>query len=386
MVCFLHRMKLLVACVCYLLFTMTGCGSGSFDLKLTSPLNYQVFQRQTRQNGILTVAGSSITPIDSMEVKISGMSISGPLPDVWQSISVNKSANTFHADILTPAGGFYTVVVRKTNKVLVSETSVAHVGVGEVFVVSGQSNSTNYGESRQIAQSNMVTALGPKGWQIANDPQPDVQDGSDGGSFIPSFGDAMYKRYGVPIGVASVGRGGTSVRQWLPKGTPVEVMPSYQAYIYYSQSGDVLSDGELYSYMHTQIARLGRNGFRALLWHQGESDSNQPEGHNITGDTYQKMMEKLISSEQADADWDFPWFVAKATYNSPTDPSCPPIQMAQQELWQNGPALQGPDTDQLMMQYRSDKGQGTHFNGAGLRLHGQLWAESVSRYLDNQLR
>ena len=43
-----------------------------------------------------------------------------------------------------------------------------------------------------------------------------------------------------------------------------------------------------------RIRQLGPGGFRALLWHQGEGDSRQSEGHEISGAEYRRMMERLI--------------------------------------------------------------------------------------------
>lgn len=367
----------------FILRFLTGCGVT--DVTLSSPLEYQVFQRQTKTQGIVTIEGRSLFPADSVEALFSGQSIIGKLPDVWSKVTLDPTGE-FHADLPIPAGGFYTLTIRMAHGGGFSETSVSHIGVGEVFVVAGQSNSTNYGEVRQTTKSGMVTNVSSQGWRVANDPQLGVQDQSKQGSFIPSFGDAMYKKYGVPIGVASVGHGSTSVRQWLPLGTPVQVMPTYQAYVYNDTSGILVSDGVLYSNLVAQIKLLGKGGFRAVLWHQGESDANQPEGHDISADTYKSMMQSLIASARADAGWNFPWFVAEATYHAPDDQSCPPIEAVQQELGVSGPALQGPNTDALTMQYREKNGQGIHFNDAGLQLHGRLWSQQVSTYLDNELR
>jgi hypothetical protein len=128
----------------------------------------------------------------------------------------------------------------------------------------------------------MVTTFSGTEWSLANDPQPGVQDNSRKGSFIPSFGDALYRRYHVPIGIASVGHGSTSVRQWLPADTPIHVMPTMTRYIKTDANGTLVSDGTLLAGMMLRIHQLGIHGFRALLWHQGESDSHQPPNMRST--------------------------------------------------------------------------------------------------------
>ena len=79
------------------------------------------------------------------------------------------------------------------------EASVEHVGVGEVFIVAGQSNAGNYGSERQSVKTGHVASFNGVQWALADDPQGGA-DGS-GGSFIPAFGDAMNMRFHVPIGV-----------------------------------------------------------------------------------------------------------------------------------------------------------------------------------------
>jgi len=360
--------------------------SGALSIALTSPLQYQVFQRRTRLAGTVAVRGTAPGAV-RVEARIEGDSLSGPLPTRWQQVPLDRKTNRFDAELPTTAGGFYTVEVRATDAHNQNVTAtVANVGVGEVFVVSGQSNSTNYGEVPQQTQTGMVTSFDGSSWALANDPQPGTQDGSRKGSFIPAFGDALYRRYHVPIGIASVGHGSTSVRQWLPAGTPADNMPTMTRYIVRRRDGVLVSDGTLFNGMMQRIHQLGSHGFRSLLWHQGESDAHQPPEHEIAATTYAGMMQMLIHAARKQAGWDFPWFVAQATYHTPDDPGCPPIRDAQRSLWESGLALEGPDTDTLTSAYRQNNGKGTHFNDAGLKAHGELWAAKVSSYLDSVLK
>jgi Carbohydrate esterase, sialic acid-specific acetylesterase len=356
------------------------------DITLTSPLDYQVFQRRSLLKGRVEVVGQIHVAADQVEARLSGMSLSGPLPDKWKRLSFDKSSGNFHSALDTTAGGFYKLQIKALRAHHpVAEITVPHVGMGEVFVISGQSNSTNYGEVPQSTQTGMVVSFNGTSWQIANDPQPGVQDNSKKGSFIPAFGDALYEKYHVPIGVASVGHGSTSVRQWLPAGEPVDVMPTMTKFVTRDANNNLVSDGTLFNGMMKRIDQLGKHGFRALLWHQGESDANQPPGHQMAASTYRRMMIKIIRQSRKGAGWKFPWLVAEATYHSPQDQGSPPIQEAQRSLWQSGIALEGPDTDTLGSQYRQNNGKGVHFNDIGLKAHGALWAEAVERYLDTVL-
>jgi hypothetical protein len=298
-------------------------------------------------------------------------------------LKIDPQSHEFQGEIPVAAGGWYVMEVRLSRHgQTVAQQTIPHIGVGEVFVVAGQSNATNYGEVRQQTHSGMVAALGPAGWQLANDPQPAVQDTSTKGSFIPPFGDALHEKCHVPIGVVAVGHGSTSVRQWLPKGERFSSPTTMSKFVHEASPGSWESDGTLFDGMIAWIQRLGPSGFRALLWHQGESDAHQAAEHDITSDEYKRLMKLLIERARSQAGWDFPWFVAQATYHKPDDPSCPAIREAQQSLWREKIALEGPDTDRLVGNNRQTGGQGVHFSNQGLVAHGKMWAEKVAAYLN----
>jgi hypothetical protein len=225
-----------------------------------------------------------------------------------------------------------------------------------VFFGAGQSNTTNSGgEGGLQTETKMVSTFGGENWRLADDPQPGVHDKSQGGSFWPAFGDALYKRYKVPIGVAVTGHGGTSVNQWQ-------------------------RDGELFNWMLLRMRQLGKVGFRAVLWHQGESDVAMAK------DEYRDKLSQIILDSRSAAGWDVPWFVARVSYHNPSSQTFESTRSAQQELWARGIAYEGPDTDTLRGDNRDGGGKGIHFSPKGLRAHGLMWAEKVSAYLDRVLR
>jgi serine/threonine protein kinase len=326
------------------------------DLLLQSPREYQVFQRKGRLDGVIHLRGQVRPECDRAEVRLTGPSLIGPLPGDWQPLPLGPKDRTFDQKVPIRAGGWYKLEVRalKGDKVAVQAT-VDHVGVGEVFVGAGQSNSTNCGPERLKQTSGMVSTFDGRSWRLADDPQPGVHDKSQGGSYWPAFGDALYARFKVPIGIASTGHSGTSVHQWTP-------------------------GGELYRWMMGRIKELGPHGFRALLWHQGESDVN------LSADEYADKLGKIIRASHNDAGWDFPWFVAQVSYHNPEHPSFPGVRAGQKKLWDEGLALEGPDTDQLRGDNRDQGGRGIHFSAKGLRAHGRLWADKVGAYLERVLQ
>ena len=135
-----------------------------------------------------------------------------------------------------------------------------------------------------------------------------------------------------------------------------------------------------------RMKQLGPRGFRAVLWHQGESDANQKDPtRTLPGDRYRLYVTQLIRDSRREIGWEAPWFVAQVSYHVPGDESSPDIRAAQASLWQDRIALEGPDSDALRGQLRERNGQGVHFSGEGLRVHAATRAEKVSPWIEQEL-
>lgn len=364
-------------------------------LNLTSPLDYQVFQRQTASNGaviidcsIETTARGGLTNFDGLVARLVIVSTNGDAPGPWRQLPFDNRVRRFHAEIPSYAGGWYRLEVQllgSDGKIgnVVTEADVEHVGVGEVFVIGGQSNSANHGEEKQRAKSPLVVSFGDGHWQPAADPEPGAT--GKGGSFMPAFGDAMAEKFHVPIGLVAIGVGSTSVREWLPRGDAMAAPPDTGRNTILVAPNSWVSTGELFDHIVDVEKQFGTNGFRALLWHQGESDSHEAPDRRISPDTYRKYLQRVIESSRAAAGWRVPWFVAQASYHSPQDTGSPELRAAQKSLATDGIALAGPNTDELGPEFRQNHGKGIHLNARGLQRHGQMWAELVGTWLEQEL-
>ncbi len=351
-------------------------------ITMFSPLEHQVIQRSSRKKGSLIIRGElagSAAKSWTVEARLCVES----QPGKWRKISVNQTQSNFQAIWNAPAGGWHRLEVRAfsgTN--LVAESAIEHIGVGEVFVIAGQSNSANYGAEKQTSRTGLVTAFDGKRWRPAQDPQPGA--GGEGGSFIPPFGDAMAERFRVPIGIMACGVGATSVREWLPKGSRFPNPPTLTGQVQ-QVPGGWESKGSIFAAFNARMKQLGPRGFRAVLWHQGESDANQADPtRTLPGPLYREYLEKLIRTSRREIGWNAPWFVAQVSYHVPGDEGSPDIRAAQAALWKNGVALAGPDTDALKGDLRENGGRGVHFSGPGLREHAARWFEKVAPWLEKQ--
>lgn len=353
-------------------------------LMIDSPLSHQVIQRNSRNEAEVRlhgVLGSEVATADSIECRVS---IGHRVQD-WRPVQAKLGDSEFEAFVTLPQGAGYVLLVRALRKgAVVANASIKHVHVGEVFVVAGQSNSANHGEEKQVTKSGRVTSFDGKTWRIANDPQ--LGASGEGGSFLPPLGDALAEKFDVPVGFVSCGVGATSVREWLPKGTQFRSPPTLEGNVEKLASGEWASKGELYDRFVTRMKQLGPNGFRAVLWHQGESDANQPDpARSLSQQEYREDLESLIRQSRKDLAWDAPWFVAQASYHTPGDEGSEAIRAAQASLWKDNIALEGPDSDAIKGAFREANGQGVHFSGKGLREHAAKWFEKLAPWLQQQL-
>ncbi|MCA9009248.1 MAG: neutral/alkaline non-lysosomal ceramidase N-terminal domain-containing protein [Planctomycetaceae bacterium] len=275
----------------------------------------------------------------------------------WTGMIPTIAGNTFQAVARVPAGGWYRLECRcRVGDNVLAIGGVEPIGVGEVFVVAGQSYATNCNDERLTVadpQQRVVAFDSAKQtWAVANDPQP-VFDGSDGGSIWPPLGDALAKEFGVPIGFANVAIGGSSSAQWLPEGN---MLPR------------LISAGE----------SLG--SFRAVLWQQGESDviaKNTTEGYVANIRTIRDTAAKAWGDSP-------PWLLAKSThhptvYNDPDGEGR--IRAGIDELIKHPAFLAGPDTDTLTGDNRGDINSRRHFTGIGQRRAAEMWLASIRQEL-----
>jgi hypothetical protein len=272
------------------------------------------------------------------------------VPEGIKSVKLKKrSGCIYKGTISAKKGPWYTLVVEehRGNK-NVAQKRIKHIGVGDIFLLAGQSNSANSGGEKMKSQTGMVMALGKKKWHIAHDPQP-LATGKGGSPWAP-MGDQLVKIWHHPIGLVSVGVGGSAVGEWDPE------------------------SGQYYPRMQEALNRLKPHGLRAVLWHQGESDA--VAGTSV--DVYKRTLLKVITQSRADWGEMLSWIVARASFVP--DETVPKVNFqqvrtAQTEVCAEEKVYPGPDTDDLLgNRWRHDL---LHFGREGLPEHGRRWAQVI---------
>lgn len=374
----MHPSRLFVSCVAVAALRTTVATAAA--ITVSQPVDLQVVQRAADGMGLVTVAGAmSEMPEEgnSIEVRI----VDGTTAGQWLRPDVTFEGRSFATVLTLPAGGWYRLECRLLrNGSPVAESAVDRVGVGEVFVVAGQSNSANHGEGRNRPRSDRVVTCEGRTWRQAEDPQPGASGG--GGSFMPALGDMLVEALDVPVGFVACGIGATSVREWLPQGERFPNPPTLEGNVRRLPEGGWESSGRPFAAFVARIKPLGPRGFRAVLWHQGESDANQADPtRTLAGPLYRASLEKVIRESRREIGWDAPWFVAQASYHVPGDEASPEIRAAQASICRDGIALAGPDSDALKGDLREAGGKGVHFSAKGLREHAARWAEKILPWL-----
>ena len=333
------------------------------EARLTAPAPYRVFQRRgfdprqahdhaeggPRRGGadveLAWTASVDETPV--WQARIVGLEGAFGVSTEWIDLEATESGAAWQSRLRIEAGGWYRLELRG---LLGTQTVVAGavepVGVGEVFVVAGQSYAEGANDEllRVTEPAGRVTALDFESgsWQVAHDPQPRA---GTGGTIWPPLGDLLVPLLQVPVGFVNVAVGGTAIRQWQP--------------------GEQLHDRLL------KGAR-GVGDFRAVLWQQGESDVIE----KTSTATYVERLQTLRGGFAQATGNEAPWLLAQSTmhptvYNDPAGEAR--IRRAIEMLWEEPGFARGPNTDLLTGETRGGVGTRRHFTGVGQRRAAQLW-------------
>jgi hypothetical protein len=336
------------------LVLVAGCSMPhDAEVRFDSPQERQVFQRGPSGRAEVSIEGSATASLMALQVRAR---LGDGRFTVWSCVALQREIDgqrRFGTTLSVPSGGWYELQWREGEGDR-KRVGVRRFGVGEVFVVAGQSNSTNCGNPSTPIYNDRVSAFDGQRWHHAHDPMPGVQDHTTGGSPWPQFADLLQRSLRVPVAVASVGHGDSSILDWQPGIPPRE-----------EGVGKALYPG-----LRDRLAALG--DIRAVLWHQGETDARE----GMSEDEYVESFVRLKDALRKDTGASPPWLVARVSFlprNS--EAAMLEIRRAQQRLWAEGYALRGPDTDDLQGVLRA--GDHTHFSRLGLEVHAERWFAMV---------
>ena len=232
-------------------------------------------------------------------------------------------------------------------------------GVGDVFLVAGQSNAVSpiTFEPPVAGRTGLVAVTPHHGDDDAHagvEPDidtmffPSAEKPARAGACWVRLGDLLAKT-GVPVGFVIVARSATNSDCWNP------------------------ASGACWPLMARALAA---RKYRAVLWHQGESDAlgHFPEEKSLANLT------ALVTASR-DIAPGIPWIVAHNSLRNDIPYADQPVRKAQAALVGQGLACAGPDTD-TMREHRDWVGV-ADFGGSGLAAHGEKWFPAVRAFLDS---
>ncbi|CCH55036.1 conserved repeat domain protein [Fibrisoma limi BUZ 3] len=339
------------------------------QLIITNPVQRMVFQRNQANQATIIVTGTAPPAATLIEARLVPLVVGQGQPTNWVALPRLASSTAFQGP-LTASGGWYRLDVRAKNGATVLEQKqVFRVGIGEVFVVAGQSNALGGFEPGLGAGDDRVSCVDFRQERALDEQMfpllfSKISSGTNIGPSNPPYiwgplGDKLVARLNVPVLFLGAAQGGTSSTQWRQSAEGINDPDNNQP-IPYRCLGVAL------------LHYVARTGMRAVLWHQGESD-------NLNGISTQQYVDNIqyviTKSRQQTGFTRLPWLVSRVSYiNNSTSSS---IISAQNRLIAEVPdVFAGPSTDDMLNENR--RADGVHFSSIGMVRLTDRWNENLT--------
>lgn len=347
-------------------------------IKITYPESRAVFQRENDNTTTIYVSGNYYQPIDSVQARVQAEATGQGLNTDWVTIQRNPQGGVFQGP-LRAKGGWYRLEIQAfAGGTIVGDDVVRKVGVGEVFIITGQSNAQGFQNFGAVGAAddrvNCVTYDNSNTNSLADPPLPAFQQLSAGAVIGPRgrsawcwgvLGDLIAKQYQVPVLFINTGWEATIIRNWKESADGLPTLKWFNSQPY--------PPGMPYANLVIALRYYcSLQGLRAVLWQQGEND-NYPL--NSTRQAYSNDMQYIVNKTRADTHRYPAWVLARSSYN--TGRVSQDIIQAQNDVINtyNNNVFAGPFTDNI--QIPRFEGE-VHFGGEGLKQLGQAWFESLN--------
>ncbi len=353
------------------------------QIKVNFPVNRAVFQRNLQNEADVQIAGSLPKKADRVEARFTPINSQGFDDGTWHGIHFNPNQGFFLGSVRV-RGGWYKLEVRAFYTDGQSETiSVEKVGVGEVFMIAGQSNAQGINNRGEVGASddrvNCVNALNRLNEFSSINTSLTISQLSQNTNIAPygqgawcwgELGDKLAQRYNVPILFFNSGWNGTMSINWQESSQRAFTWDAiFQTFFPYQ-----------YPYQNLRYALNYYGslfGVRAVLWQQGEADvnpgiPNRKEGYN--------NLKTLIEQSRKDYGGNIPWVVSKTSYVLGATSN--EVLAYQQDIIDtpNLNVFQGPSTDVIQI----PRPDGVHFGNTptskGLSDLANAWNQSLSGF------
>lgn len=377
------------------------------QVSIYRPIDNSVLQRDNNNSSSVTIAGQLYDKngvsstygnlLPTIQYRIQKLSptnstyISTPVNWTYYSCNYGGLFN-FTVNL---SGGWYQLDVQGTVKGVQAATSIKF-GVGEVFIIAGQSN------AQGVTNSSMYNGTGalPYDGVVADLHQdnagclagyplyPHFNKLSIGSPIAPQgpnnwcytvLGNQIVDNTNVPVAFFNAAQQGTGARNW------VESISNPNGYTNstYQISGPSIcangGPGHPYIALKKSIQFYGSLfGSRGILWHQGENDAHDAYYNITTGAEYESRLRTIINQTRTDfGHSDLSWWISKVSRTDETSATSyitsPTILTAQGDVQTDSYNKPGPYTDSIDPRNSND----VHFTGNGLQTLGANWYNNI---------
>ncbi len=271
------------------------------SITMTSPVAYQTFQRDSDGEADIAISGTyaGTTVPTTIQARFDG--------GTWTVIDASPSGGTF-SGTLSGQTGQGTLEVRFTNATSVTH-SAANVGIGDVFLIAGQSNAEGHGDNNQsYSASDTCTMYRASAWSELADPTGPRTFGSA----YPPLATLLAADQSVPIAIINMAVASTAIDVW-------------------DGAGAAQYDNAV-----AAVTAAGCNGIKAVLWCQGERDANI----GTSEADYRTGMIAMISGFNTDLTGSPPVVVSMTPNNAYAGLDM--VRKVQQEMFDRPDCLAGP--------------------------------------------
>lgn len=385
------KLKLLLS----LLVLLMG-QTANAQMSISWPVERTVFQRGSSGGATFNIGGQCLLTNTDYELqkRITALNVqTGATSYVyqdWSTFAYSRPYGGIWNQTFTLADGWYNIEVRA----LISGNEVSRgsvkVGVGDVYIMAGQSNAQGVTYTNQLDQNpydgvvtdshyeDCTTDLPPFPYMLPIYQGYPVASQGPGNWAYTAMGNKIVAANNYPVAIFNAARGGTTVGNWSESRDGSSTNSVYPP-------GAVIcgTAGMPYTGLKNALNYYGSLfGLRAVLWHQGEADNQQ----GTSAYNYQTRLNLVIGQTRTDFNAVLPWYISRATYNPEVLNFNPPRQYA---TWQdvidgqdatintNDYKNAGPSTDNIDIP-RNGSSTEVHFGGNGLNDLATAWKNSVA--------
>lgn len=358
------------------------------QIQISFPTSRAVFQRSNANQATFRITGYYTSPITRVEARLLARDGVGTSITDWRTIQGNPTGGTFAGDI-TAQGGWYNLEVRGMNgdQQVGTVTTVERVGIGEVFVIAGQSNAQGIHQSAPNPGNDLVNCVNykyPEG-NFPNDPPVPVftkLDNTEGFTIAPrgvgswcwgQLGDILVKRLKVPVMFFNAAYTGTFVRNWRESAPEGGTAYGYFNQPYLPRQPYINLKISLQYYANTL-------GVRSVLWQQGEADNLV----NTPINDYVRDLQAVISQTRIDYGRNISWVVARTSYGDNLNNGVPNANIITAQntvVSSTANVFPGPETDNIQVKRKRpplEDPEGLHFDLNGLLELANAWNGSLT--------